>query len=162
MLKKLLPGKKKEETAIQHHNRFYDFDKNMNQVVEKFFGNFGVDPFEDFLTDNIKIHSPNFDVAETDSSIEVVAELPGMDEKDVNVTLDGNVLTISGEKKEEHEEKKKDYYIAERKFGSFTRSFAVPDSVEEKNIKAKFAKGVLKVSIPKSEKAKAKHIEINS
>lgn len=96
-----------------------------------------------------------FDVAETDDALEISAELPGMEEKDVEVTFSDGVVTIKGEKKSETEEKKKDYYRSERRYGSFTRSFRLPDTVDEEKVKATFDKGVLDISFPKRPEAKA-------
>ena len=103
-----------------------------------------------------------FDVSESEDAIEISAELPGIDQKDVELTLAEGVLTIKGEKKTETEEKEKDYYCRERRFGSFVRSFRVPDSVDEAKVKASFDKGVLEVVLPKRPevKAKAKKIAI--
>jgi HSP20 family protein len=95
--------------------------------------------------------TPATDVVEHEGEFVITVELPGMDAKDVDVKLSNNVLTVTGEKKEEHEEKKKDYFLSERSFGSFRRSFQVPDSVETDKIDANFNKGVLTVSLPKSE-----------
>ena len=83
-------------------------------------------------------------------SDEITAELPGMDEKNVEVKLINGVLTIKGEKQDDKEEKKKDYYMRERSFGSFQRSFQVPEGVDTDKIEANFKKGVLTVTLPKS------------
>lgn len=103
-----------------------------------------------------------FDVSESDDAIEVMAELPGLDEKDVEVTLSDGLLMIKGEKNQEEEKKEKDYYVSERRFGSFMRSIRVPSSVDESKVSARFDKGVLKVVMPKraEAKSKAKKIEI--
>ena len=108
--------------------------------------------------------APAVDVAETDKGYEIAAELPGMDEKNVEVKLSDGVLTIKGEKREEKEEKKKDYYLSERSFGSFQRSFQVPDGVDTNKIEANFKNGVLTVSLPKSAEAQkaAKKIEVKA
>ena len=105
---------------------------------------------------------PAVDVAETDKAYEITAELPGLDEKNVEVKLANGVLSIKGEKQEEKEEKEKDYYRRERSFGSFERSFQVPDDVEENKIEASFKNGVLSVTLPKSAEARkqAKKIEV--
>ncbi len=108
---------------------------------------------------------PAVDVAETDKAYEITAELPGLDEKNVEVRLANGVLSIKGEKqeeKEEKEEKEKDYYRCERSFGSFERSFQVPDDVEENKIEASFKNGILSVTLPKSAEAQkqAKKIEV--
>lgn len=99
------------------------------------------------------VNSPSTDLRETDKEFVVEAELPGMDEKDVNVTLTNGVLTIKGEKKSEREEKKDDYHLMERSYGSFHRSFRLGDSVDPDKVTASFEKGVLKVSLPKRPEA---------
>ncbi len=96
---------------------------------------------------------PELDVRETTNSITVEAELPGVDEKDVSVTLAHGILTIRGEKKHEKEEKGDNYHLAERSFGSFERSLRLPDTVDESKVEAKFEKGVLKVTAAKKPEA---------
>ena len=96
---------------------------------------------------------PELDVRENTNAITVEAELPGVDEKDVSVTLANGVLTIKGEKKSEKEEKSDNYYLAERSFGSFERSIRLPDTVDEAKVEAKFDKGVLKVTAAKKPEA---------
>jgi HSP20 family protein len=103
---------------------------------------------------------PRIDVAETDSAIEITAELPGIDEKEVDVVLRDDVLTIKGEKKSEREEKKKDYHLVERSFGSFARTIRLPFDADSEAVKASFAKGVLKVSIAKPAEVKQKTVKI--
>jgi HSP20 family protein len=106
---------------------------------------------------------PAVDIAETDKAYEITAELPGMDEKNIEVKFADGVLTIRGEKKEK-EEKKKDYYLSERSYGSFQRSFQVPDGVDTDKIEATFKKGVLTVALPKSVEAQkaAKKIDVKA
>ena len=97
--------------------------------------------------------APAMDVAEKDKEYEITAELPGMDEKNVEIKLSNRTLTIKGEKKDEKEEREKDYYLSERRYGSFQRSFQVPDGVDAEKIEANFAKGVLTVRLPKTAEA---------
>jgi HSP20 family protein len=104
--------------------------------------------------------APRVDTAETDTAYELTAELPGVDEKDIKIALEDNVLSISGEKKAEREEKKKDYVMSERSYGSFKRAFTLPDNVDPEKIAAKFEKGVLKVTLPKTAPSPAKQREI--
>ena len=107
--------------------------------------------------------APAVDVAETDKAYEVTAELPGMNESNIEVKLADDVLTIKGEKKEEKEEKNKDYYyVSERRYGSFQRSFTVPAGVDSSKIEATFKNGVLTVTLPKNAQAQKseKKIEI--
>jgi HSP20 family protein len=108
--------------------------------------------------------APAVDLVEKDDEYQITAELPGIDEKNVDVTLSDDVLTIRGEKKEEKEEKKKDYYLSERRYGSFERTFRLPDSVDRDKIQARFEKGVLAVTLPKTPAAakKQKKIEVKA
>jgi HSP20 family protein len=103
---------------------------------------------------------PTVDVSETKDNFVIKAELPGMDEKDVSVTISGDVLTIKGEKKKEEEEKDEQHYSVERYYGSFQRSFQLPSSVKADKIEADFEKGILKVTLPKVEEAKKKEVKI--
>jgi HSP20 family protein len=97
--------------------------------------------------------APAVDIAESDKAYEITAELPGLDEKTIEVKLANGTLTIKGEKQEEKEEKKKDYYLHERHFGSFERCFGVPEGVDADKIEASFKKGVLTVTLPKTPEA---------
>jgi len=99
---------------------------------------------------------PRTDVCEDDKGYEITVELPGLDDDDVAVTVSDNTITIKGEKKVEHETDEEGYHLHERGFGSFQRSFRLPDDIDAEKISATFAKGVLTVALPKSEAAKAK------
>jgi HSP20 family protein len=114
-------------------------------------GLFDVDPFFRGFAGVGAI--PAVDIAEKDKEYEITAELPGLDESNIDVKFADGLLTIKGEKKEEKEEKKKDYYLSERRYGSFQRSFPVPESVDANKIEAKFVNGVLTVILPKSAEA---------
>jgi HSP20 family protein len=103
---------------------------------------------------------PRIDVAETDKSIEVTVELPGLEEKDVQVDFADDVLTIKGEKKSEKEEKSENRRISERSYGSFMRALQLPAGVDPAAIEAKIANGVLTVKAPKPEPRVAKKIDI--
>jgi HSP20 family protein len=98
--------------------------------------------------------APAVDIVEKDGGFEVTAELPGMDEKSIEVNVANGCLTIKGEKQEEKEEKEKDYHLQERYFGSFERRFQIPDGVDASKIEANFRKGVLTVTLPKTAEAK--------
>jgi HSP20 family protein len=110
---------------------------------------FNVEPF----WREFNLATPAVDIAEKDNAYEITADLPGIDEKNVEVQLSNGNLTIKGEKKEEKEEKKKDYYLQERRFGSFERTFGVPEGVDADKIEANFKKGVLTVTMPKKAEA---------
>jgi HSP20 family protein len=105
--------------------------------------------------------SPPADVIENKDSFVVRAELPGLKKEDVKVTLQNNVLIISGEKKKELEEKNQAYHRVERSYGTFYRSFELPVPVNAGNIKADFKDGILRVELPKNEEARPKEIEIS-
>jgi HSP20 family protein len=105
--------------------------------------------------------SPSVDISETENELVIKAQLPGLDAKDINVDLSGDLLTIKGEKKKEEEEKSEHHYYKERFFGSFQRSFKIPVSVQTENVEANFDKGVLEVKFSKTEEAKKKEIKIN-
>jgi HSP20 family protein len=108
--------------------------------------------------------TPAVDIVEKDNAYEVTTDLPGMDEKNIEVKVANGMLTIKGEKREEKEEKKKDYYLQERHFGSFQRSFRVPEGVDADKVDAQFKKGVLTVTLPKTAEAQkpAKKIEVKA
>jgi HSP20 family protein len=105
---------------------------------------------------------PSMDLAETDKEIELTAELPGLEEKDVQLNVVDNHLTIRGEKKNQREEKEKDYHLVERNYGSFVRTVELPPGVDLESIKAVMSKGVLKVTVPKPAPAQAKKIEVKA
>ena len=103
---------------------------------------------------------PELDVSETDDEILVKADLPGVDEKDLSVSLSGTNLLIKGEKKEEKEEKGKHFHRIERSFGSFQRTIALPVAVDSSRIKAEYNKGVLEIHLPKKPEAKPQQIPV--
>jgi HSP20 family protein len=100
------------------------------------------------------------DIAEDDKEYTVKAELPGLSKENIKVSVEGGVLAITGERKVEKEEKDKKYHRIERSYGSFTRSFALPDDASGDKVSAEFKDGVLKVHLPKEEKAKSKSVEV--
>lgn len=128
------------------------------------------DVFEDFFTDFERValgpvfgrgwsrdgtDLPRVNVEETDRDVIVTADLPGLEEKDVQVTVDDDVLTIRGERKDEREEKRKDYHLMERSYGLFQRTLPLPAGVDQDQIKAALKKGVLTVTLPKRPEARA-------
>ena len=122
-----------------------------------------LDPFRRFGTlPSLGEMTPRTDVKETDTAIEITAELPGLEEKDVSVTLSDGILTLKGEKKVESEDKGTDYHLTERRYGSFLRTFRLPDTVDEDKITAIVEKGVLTLTLPKTAKPEkdVRHIEV--
>jgi len=103
---------------------------------------------------------PPLDISETDENILVKVEAPGIEPKDIDISVSGDTLTIKGEKKLEKEEKGKNYHFVERSYGSFSRSVGLPASVNSDQVKAEYKKGILEITLPKSEKSKAKKIPV--
>lgn len=124
-------------------NRFDLFD-DFNSMFNSFFNR----P-ERIWTEKDASWSPRVDVVEKDKTYELSAELPGLDKKDINITVKDNVLTISGEKKYEEKQEKDNYYCVERRYGKFERSFRMADKVDNDQVSAEFKNGVLTLSIPK-------------
>src|SRR5215472_15104368 len=108
--------------------------------------------------------APMVDVSEDDKAFHITADLPGITEKDINVTLSGDTLTIGGERREEREEKDRNYHFSERRFGSFRRAFSLPAGVDRDKIEANFKNGVLSVTLPKTPEAmqQQKRIEVKT
>jgi HSP20 family protein len=130
-------------------NPFATFRQEVDKLMDDFMGGFDLQPF----STRADVFAPKIDVVDTDKEIRVSAELPGMDDKDIEVSLTGDMLTIKGEKKEEKEEKGKDYYRSERSYGSFLRTISLPAEVETAKAEAAFKKGVLTISMPKTARA---------
>jgi HSP20 family protein len=143
--------KSPETTPSRPRDIFSAMRDEMDRVFERF--EHGWPRWPALLRREGVITVPELDVRENTNSIVVEAELPGVDEKDVTVTLVNGVLTIKGEKKQEKEEKGENYYLAERSFGSFERAIRLPDTVDEAKVEAKFDKGVLRVTAAKKPEA---------
>ena len=105
--------------------------------------------------------APPVDVYEDEHSITLKIEVPGIDEKDIDVRLENNTLTVHGERKFEKEEKEENYRRVERQYGSFTRTFTLPNTVDAENVTANYDKGVLNVQLAKKSEAKPKQIKVN-
>ena len=137
---------------------FGDFDRmrrDMDRLWDSFFGSF---PRRRGEEEGAWV--PSVDVSETKNEIVVKAELPGMDPKEVDLTLSDGNLIIKGEKKHEKEQKDEDYHCVERNYGSFVRMVHIPKEVKQDKISASYKNGILKVVLPKSEEAKQKELKI--
>lgn len=132
------------------------FRRDMEDLMKRFFGGTALvpGPEEDWV--------PSISVRENDGRITVDAELPGMSPEDIDVNVSGDLLTLRGEKKEEHEEGEGRYAYREIRTGSFQRAIRLPSEVEADQAEARFENGLLTVNLPKSESSKAKQIEIKS
>lgn len=130
---------------------------NLRREMEDFWGNLAGE--REFLPMRGE-WIPAVDVSETKDALVVKAEIPGMESKDIDISLSGDLLTIKGEKKQKTEEKKENYHRIETHYGAFSRGIRVPVSVDSNKIEASYDKGVLKITLPKKEEIKAKQIEI--
>jgi HSP20 family protein len=144
----------KELTPWRPFGELSSLRREMDRLWENFFG-------ERPLTRMWEREwAPSLDISETKDNFVVKAEVPGIDAKDIDISLTGDVLTIKGEKKQEREEKEEDYHLVERSYGSFYRSVRLPAEVESNKIKASYKNGILNITLPKSEKVKAKEVKI--
>lgn len=166
IMKDLIPWRKKDDGLTPFRRKGGSVDilqRRMNDLFDDFFGGFEEMFPEGALArtgDWGLAEAPSFEVSETDDEFRVKAELPGMDEKDVDVSIDGDTLTIRGEKKREHEEKRRDYHLAEVSYGEFSRAIELPEGVDRDKAKAQFKKGVLTLTLPKTEQGKREHKRI--
>ena len=108
----------------------------------------------------VETWAPRVDISEEDTAVLLTAELPGVSKDDVKVELKDGVLTLSGEKKSEHKEEKNGFYRSERVYGSFTRSFTVPETLDAEKIEAEYADGVLRLTLPKRPEAAPRLINV--
>jgi HSP20 family protein len=133
----------------EHEHPFFSFQREMNRLMDDFFGSAWVPTAADPWAGTFL---PNVDIKENDKELVVSAELPGLDDKDVEVLLTDDTLTIKGEKKFEKEDKEDNYHRVERSYGSFNRVIALPADVLTEKAEAKFEKGILSITLPKAEK----------
>jgi HSP20 family protein len=156
-VKNLLPSIRRRGNILerQEEHPFYALQQEMNRVFDSFFRDFDILPFG-AARDKLSGFYPSLDVKENEKEVDIKAELPGMDEKEVEVLLADNAVTIKGEKKEEKEDKGKDYYHMERSYGAFNRVIPLPQGLDTNKAEAHYKNGVLTIKIPKTEEAKAK------
>jgi HSP20 family protein len=137
------------------------WQRELDSMFDDFYKGFGLEPFRTF-GESGDAFSPKIDVVDADTELMIRAELPGMDAEDVDVSLTQDILTIRGEKREESEDRGKDFYRLERSFGSFARSIPLPCEVDAEAVDAAFEKGVLTITMPKSATADCRKIPIKS
>lgn len=143
-----------KQAAVPSRYAFSPFQREISRFFDELGS--GWDAFTEFRL------SPSMDVVETKDAVEVSVELPGLSRDDVKIAMDGDVLTISGEKKSEKESKDREYRVYERSYGQFSRSIRLPRSVDPAQIKAAMTDGVLKITAAKRPDAQTKTIEIQS
>lgn len=149
-LKDLIPFGRKNEPPKNPDHPFTGLQREMNQLFENFFRGFSLAPFEE----NYGVtFMPRVDVAEDDKAVTVKVELPGMSENDIDVSISKDALTLRGEKREDKEEKGKNFYRRERNYGSFSRTVPLPAGIDTDKVEAGFKKGILTVTLPKTQQA---------
>ena len=129
-----------------------------NRLFEEFFSDF---PFSGSLTESRDSWVPSVDILEKDGNLILRAELPGMTEKDIDLKIEGNTLTLKGERKMDKEDKESNYHRVESFYGSFTRSFRLPDTVDYEKINAEYKNGVLTVTLPQKPEVKPREIPVS-
>lgn len=137
------------------------FTRPENDIVSKRFSDIMDEFFNDAVRTRRDTFVPSIDVSETDNQFLISAELPGMNKEDIEISLENSRLTISGERSFEKEDKGKKYHRVESSYGSFERSFQLPDNIDAESISASYENGLLEISIDKSEEEVKKQIEIS-
>jgi len=156
-IRDLIPWNRSKPEIAQREggdSPFLSLQRDINRVFDDFWRQFDQTPFGS--NGHAGAGFARTDISETDNEVEVSVELPGLDEKDIEVDLTDDVLTIRGQKKEEREEKKRGYYMSERSYGSFHRMIPLPPGVDAGKAEATFKRGVLTVSLPKTAESRAK------
>jgi len=147
---------------------FYEPFSDLRREIDDVFSNFGRGDLSGLFSrparSAVFTLTPSSDIVENDDVFEITVELPGIEEKDVSLSLKDNILTLKGEKKQEVKKKDKDYHMVERSYGSFERSFRLPLNIDQDNIRADFSNGVMTITAPKTDKIPPEHrkIEITS
>lgn len=157
-IRNFLPTIWREQDAPLKHddmNPFYPLQRDINRIFDDFFTGFST-PGYGGLMERLGSFSPSIDIRDNEKELVIKAELPGMDEKDVEVSLTDDALVIEGEKRDEKVDKEGGFYHAERSYGSFRRVLPLPVGIDPQKADASFKKGVLTIVVPKTEAAKSK------
>ncbi len=157
-IKNLLPDVARRVRTGDDHP-FYSLQKEMNSLFDNFFRGFGIAP-RGFAAGEMGSFMPSIDVKENEREFIIKVELPGVEEKDIDVTITNDAVTIKGEKKEEKEDKVKNYYYMERSYGSFSRVIPLDTEIESGKAQASFKNGILDIKIPKNQIAKAAGVKV--
>jgi len=146
-------------TVLTRWEPFREFTTLQDRMNRLFRNSFGPEAQDQSLSTSA--FAPPVDVYEDEHNVTLKIEVPGIDEKDIDVRIENNTLTVHGERKFEKEEKEENFRRVERQYGSFTRSFTLPTTVDAEKVSAHYDKGILKVSLPKKAEAKPKQIKVN-
>ncbi len=146
-------------TVITRWDPFREFTTVQDRLNRLFRESYGPEGREEALTTSS--FAPPVDVYEDEHNVTLKIEVPGIDEKDIDVRIENNVLTVHGERKFEKEEKEENFRRVERQYGSFTRTFTLPTTVDAEKVSANNDKGILKIVLPKKAEAKPKQVKVN-
>ena len=146
-------------TVLTRFEPFREFANLQDRINRAFRESYSEDGRDEALTTSS--FAPAVNVYEDEHNVTLKIEVPGIDEKDIDVRIENNTLTVHGERKIEKEEKEENYRRVERQYGSFTRTFTLPTTVDSEKVSATYDKGVLKVALPKKAEAKPKQIKVN-
>ncbi|MDP9161812.1 MAG: Hsp20/alpha crystallin family protein [Acidobacteriota bacterium] len=146
-------------TVITRWDPFREFSTLQDRMNRLFRDTTGSEGRDEYLTSTA--FAPAVDVYEDEHNIVLKVEVPGIDEKDIDIRVENNTLTLHGERKFEKEEKEENFRRVERQYGSFTRSFTLPNTVDAEKIQANYEKGILKISLAKKAESKPKQIKVN-
>jgi len=153
----LVPWKNKQrgnEIAVHQGNNNLTMYDQFNQMFDNFFENSWMTPWDSDFGERFNGFSPRINLTERENELEVTAELPGLTEDDIDITLDRDALILKGEKKQETEDKSENHYRMERSYGRFSRTIPLPaDVVDKDNVEAEFKNGILTITLPKLEEA---------
>ena len=157
-LRNFVPSLARKRVPLRYdYSPFTMLNHDFDRLFDNLFRGFDMVPFRSIS----KIFTPHIELSENDREIKVSAELPGLDEKDVEVSLRDNTLTITGEKKEKKESEEKDYRMKERAYGAFRRSIPLGSEIDAKKVNAHFRKGVLTITLPKAGRDREKKKKIS-
>lgn len=166
------PVEVKKAAPARAPDLLQSFRGEMDRLFDRFAGGFGLPAFRRMfdldpasrMESAFSFSAPAVDMTEDDKAYKITAELPGLDEKDIDVTVSGDMLTLKGEKRYEKDEQDKNCYMTERAYGSFQRSFVLPDGIDREKIAADLSKGVLTITLPKTPEAQKqqKKIEVKT
>jgi HSP20 family protein len=146
-------------TVLTRWDPFREFSTLQDRMNRLFRESYGPEGREESLTSST--FAPPVDVYEDEHTVTLKIEVPGVDEKDIDVRVENNILTVHGERKFEKEEKEENFRRVERQYGSFTRTFTLPSTVNAEHVSANYDKGILKIALPKKAEAKPKQIKVN-
>jgi HSP20 family protein len=164
--KALVPWREKSGSPASredYHDPFLSFRREVDRIFDDFFSGFGPRAVGSAVG-SWGAPTPSMDVTENDKEIVITAEMPGLDDKDFEVTVAGDLLTLKGEKKAQHEQRNDDGYYIERRFGSFSRSVRLPFEVKDEEVEADYEKGLLTIRVPKPAdmQREARRIEVRT